>query len=62
MKLYLTAKSERGKEVTKSGNDEIIITLTEERRQKFDITFDGSSLRVMSYANGVTKTINYIEE
>jgi hypothetical protein len=59
MKLFLTATSERGKPVTKSGNDEINITLTTERRQKFDIKFTGEEIEVMSYFDSSVEVINY---
>jgi hypothetical protein len=42
MKLYLTATSERGKPVTKSGNEAIRMTVTNDRRNMFDITVNGS--------------------
>ncbi len=60
MKLYLTATSERGKPVTKSGNEEINITLTNDRRQKFDISFKGDSLKVMRYYDASVETIDYM--
>ncbi len=62
MKLYLTAQSERGKEVTKSGNEYITMTLTTDRRQKFDITFDGDSVQVMRYFDGTYHKINYVPD
>lgn len=60
MKLFLTAKSERGKPITKSGNEEINITLTNERRQKFDIKFTGESIEVMRYSDATIDIIPYI--
>lgn len=39
MKLFLKARSERGKEITKSGNDKLEIEITNEDRQLLaDIT------------------------
>jgi hypothetical protein len=60
MKLYLTATSERGKPVTKSGNESINITLTSDRRQKFDIVFTGEAIEVMRYFDGKTEIISYV--
>ena len=62
MKLYATTTSERGKAVSKSGNEEINITLTSDRRQKFDIKFKGESLEVMRYSDGITEVIEYMKE
>jgi len=57
----MEAQSERGKPVTKSGNDFISLTLTNERRQKFDITFKGDSLEVMRYSDASTEVMEYIK-
>jgi len=62
MKLYLTATSERGKPVTKSGNDVIRMTLTKERRQKFDIMFDGEKIEILKYSDGKIYTVEYMTE
>lgn len=59
MKLACTIRSERGKEVTKTGNEEINITLTNERRQKFDIKFTGEKIEVMRYFDASVEVINY---
>jgi hypothetical protein len=61
MKLYATTTSERGKPSEKAGNDYINITLTENRRQKFDISFKGDILEVMRYSDGITEKIEYIK-
>ena len=60
MRLFLEASSERGKTVTKSGNDYISITLTNERRQKFDITFKGEDLEVMRYSDASVEKVGYM--
>lgn len=53
--------SERGKPVTKSGNECINVTFTNERRQKFNVKFTGETLEVMRYSDGVTQVIEYIK-
>lgn len=62
MKLYLTATSERGKPVYKSGNDVIRITVTKEQRQKFDIMFDGDKLEILKYSDGKIYTVEYMTD
>ena len=62
MRLFLEAQSERGKPVTKSGNEYITLTLTNDKRQKFDITFKGEALEVMSYADARMQVIPYMKE
>jgi len=61
MKLFSIVTSERGKPATKSSNEAIKITLTNERRQKFDIVFDGETLDIMSYFEAKHHLINYDE-
>ena len=61
MKLYLTATSERGKPVNKSGNEAITIQLTKDRQQVFSIMFDGDKLEILNFAIGKVQTIEYIE-
>lgn len=46
MRLFLTATSERGKPVTKSGNDKLEITLTKDRILRYFIYFRDSRLVV----------------
>ncbi len=60
MKLYATSTSERGKPVSKSSNDVIEITLTEDRRAKFDIRFHGDRLEIMRYFDASVETIYYV--
>jgi len=62
MKLSTTTTSERGKAQIKTGNEYIMITLTNERRQKFDITFTGENLKIMSYYNATEKIIDYMDD
>jgi len=62
MKLSTTTTSERGKEQIKTGNEYIMITFTNERRQKFDITFTGEKLKIMSYYNATEKIIDYMDD
>ena len=62
MKLSATTSSERGKAQLKTANEYIAITFTNERRQKFDIKFTGESIAIMSYSNGTTKVIDYIDD
>lgn len=61
MKLYAIMAGDRGKPVTKSSNDTITITVTKDRRQKFDITFDGDKIEVMSYADARIETVEYMK-
>jgi len=60
MIYFATMTSERGKPVTKSGNEYISITFTNERRQKFDVKFTGETLEVMRYSNGETEVLHYM--
>jgi hypothetical protein len=46
MRLFLTATSERGKPVTKSGNERLEITLTENRIPKYFIWYNGDKIIV----------------
>lgn len=62
MKLYATTTSERGKPVTKSGNDVICIRLTKERQGVFDIMFDGDKIEVLRYFDASITTVNYIPQ
>ena len=62
MKLYATMKSEKGKIVSKSSNDEIIITVTNDRKNIFDITFNGDTLQVMRYYDASVDTVEYIPQ
>jgi hypothetical protein len=59
MKLYATTTSERGKPVSKSGNEAIRIQLTKDRANKFEIIFDGDKIEIMSYWDAGIKTIEY---
>ena len=52
MKLYATTTSERGKPVSKSGNESIVINLTENRENRFEITFTGEEIQVLNYFTG----------
>jgi hypothetical protein len=52
MKLYATTTSERGKPSEKAGNDYINITLTENRENRFEITFTGEEMQVLNYCTG----------
>lgn len=62
MKLYATATGDRGKPVAKSSNDVIEITLTGDRRAKFDIRFYGDYLEIMRYSDASVEKIEYIKE
>jgi len=55
-------KGDTGKEVNKTSNDNIAITFTKDRLQKFDINFDGDKLEVMSYSDGKIQTIEYYRD
>ena len=57
MKLNAIMKGDTGKEVNKTSNDNIAITFTKDRLQKFDINFDGDKLEVMSYSEGKINNI-----
>jgi hypothetical protein len=59
MKLYATTTSERGKPVSKAGNDSIIIKLTKDRANVFEIAFTGDSLEILNYYSGLIKKIEY---
>jgi hypothetical protein len=61
MKLYLTATSERGKPVNKSGNEAIRMTVTNDRRNMFDIIFDGDKLEILRYSDAKVITVEYME-
>jgi len=62
MKLHATMKGDRGKAVEKSSNEEIFITFTKDRRQRFDIIFNGDSISILHYYDGSVELINYIPE
>ena len=62
MKLYATMTGDRGKAVSKSSNGVINITFTENRRQKFGITFAGDTVKVMRYSDATDETIKYIKD
>lgn len=52
MKLYLTATSERGKPVTKSGNEVINIKLSHNRDIIYSLTFQDGYIRLTDFTNG----------
>lgn len=60
MILATTIQSEKGKETIKTANEFIKFTLTQERRQKFDITFTGDTIEVLRYSDGTTDIIPYM--
>lgn len=68
MKLYLNATSEReARPARKGGDDHIAITLSNKGINVFDVTFtdDGHNrgkLEIMSYNNGQSRVIEYIEK
>lgn len=61
MKLNAIITADTGKIINKTSNKAINITFTSERRQKFDITFDGDRLDILRYSNGKTITVEYME-
>lgn len=62
MKLFTTITSERGKPVTKSGNEAIRITVSDNRINKFDIMFDGDKLEILRYFDASITTVSYVPE
>jgi hypothetical protein len=62
MRLFTTITSERGKPVTKSGNEAIRIVLTKDRRNMFDVIFDGDKIEVLRYFDGTIETIEYVPQ
>lgn len=61
MKLSATITSERGKPIIKTANECIRFILTLDRRQKFDIMFDGEKIEVLRYSDGTIETLEYIK-
>jgi hypothetical protein len=61
MKLYATTTSEKGKPVFKSSNETIIIKLTKDHNNAFEIAFDGDILEILNYYTGLIKRIEYKE-
>jgi hypothetical protein len=64
MKLFTTITSERGKPVTKSGNEHITIDLQDEKRDKIaSIVITNCKIVVSHYLEKTTvQTIEYPEE
>ncbi|NBW09223.1 MAG: hypothetical protein EBR82_14485 [Caulobacteraceae bacterium] len=61
MKLNAIIKGDTGKEVNKTSNNNIAITFTKDRRQKFDINFDGDRLEVLRYSDAKIITVEYMD-
>lgn len=59
MILATKIQSEKGKEILKTANEYITITLTENRKALFDIRFTGEKLEVIRYWDSSVETINY---
>jgi len=59
MKLYATITSERGKPVSKSSNEAICIALTKDRRNIFNVMFDGDKIEVLRYFDATVQMIQY---
>lgn len=62
MKLYATTTSERGKPVSKSGNEAVNVRFTKDRIAKFDVIFDGEKLSILRYFDASITTVNYIPQ
>lgn len=61
MKLAITLKTAQGKPITKTSNDTMSMTCTNNRQQMFDIMFDGHQVHVMSYFGGRIYSIEYTD-
>ena len=62
MKLFCKINSERGKEVTKSGNDWLKLVITANRKEigQLDVSIDADNELVLDFTNDELITTNLI--
>lgn len=59
MKLATQITTERGKPIQKTANEVIMISLTENRENRFNIAFSGDKIEILNYRTGKIKVMEY---